>query len=457
MSYKSINPFNNETGLEIPYCSQQQITETIQKLHDAYINHNKDPATKTQKTSEELTRLAKELDARREELAKAITIETGKAISESDGEVKKAIGHCNYFAENIDKYPTTELVDTDAKKSGYFLDPIGVIYKISPANFPVWISIRMIVPNLVVGNAVILRVPSQNPRVAQILNEVFEKAQLDRIRVIFASSGDTEFVLQSDLVHGVSFTGSTSSGSTIGALAGKYVKRCVLELGGNDPFVLLDDGDVDLGVKVAIASRLKNNGQVCSCSKRFIIHSSKVEEFTKKLAEAAAAKTSGDPLEKSTDLGTMNNERTTKKLVEQLGQIGDTAELVFGSTEPNGNYFGPMGYKVKKENYEDSILSKEELFGPVFSIYSFDDVEEAIKLANASQYGLGACIIGKDEDRAEQVTRRIDSGMVYINTATSSRSTLPNGGVKASGIGRDGGIKGLEAFANIKTFYIASN
>lgn len=454
MSFLSKNPYTRKVLHELPYCSQSEVLNTINFLHQSYKEHNDLKTSKSKKTAGELKKLSSHLAVKKHDLAKLVSMETGKPITSALAEVQKAVNHCIYFSENIEQYTGTKIIRTEAKKSGYFLDPLGVIYKISPFNFPVWISLKMMVPTLVAGNSVMIRPPSQCGLTGLALNEILENAGMDRARVVFSSSDDTEFVLSNENIQGLSFTGSTSSGSIVGEIAGKHLKRSVLELGGADPFIFLEDGDIDKAVEVAIGSRLANSGQVCFSSKRFIVHSSRIDEFIERLGQASSEKKRGDPLNEETELGPLASEEAADTFEEQIKEIGKSAELVFGSQNRDGNYFEPQGYKIHKEHYKDSILATSEIFGPVFGFFSFNHVEEAIEIANSSQFGLGACIISKNEKGAQELARHIDSGMVFINAVTSSMSKLPCGGVKASGFGRDCGAQGVEAFANIKTFYI---
>ena len=455
MSFISKNPFTRKLLHEVPFCDKSHISNLITGLHNGYQDHNNLQTSRAKKSSQELKRMSSILAARKHDLAKLISLEMGKPISQSLLEVQKAVNHCIHFSENIEKYTMSQVIRTEAYKSGYYIDPIGVVLKIVPFNFPVWIAFKMMVPALAAGNSVLIRPPSQCPLVGLAIDEIFQESGLERARVVMSSTEDTDFILENPYVQGVSFTGSSAAGSKIGMLAGKHLKRSVLELGGSDPFILLEDGDIDKAVEVAAASRLANSGQVCFSSKRFIVHETLIDEFIGKLANKTEEIKSGDPLDPETEMGPLASDTHADDFEKKISEIGDTAELVFGDHTRDGNFVRPLGYKLRPDSYYSSVLAREEIFGPCFPFWSFSETEEALEIANSSKYGLGATLITKDLRNAENVARRIDSGNVFINSSVTSLSKLPCGGVKNSGYGRDCGHHGVEAFANIKTFFIS--
>lgn len=453
-SFISKNPYTRKLIQEIPFASRDSLLGTIGSLDKAYKARRKAGGIDRSNLKHELHNLASNIEIRKDMIAGVITSETGKVLSGSMQEVQKAIGHIKYFADHISELTATKYIHTDNNaKTGYFIDPLGVIYKVIPFNFPFWTPIKMIIPSLVAGNAILLRPANSCPLTALAMQEIFKTSGLDTIDIAFSSPEDTDFILSNPAIQGLSFTGSTKVGKVVGEIAGRHLKKAVLELGGNDPFIVLADADIDLAVSNAIKTRLNNNGQVCNAAKRFIIHKSVFEQFANKLEAKVKAMRLGDPTDPKTEIGPLARDDLTAILWDQVNRAtlgGDTP--LFGAVKPTDNMFIPTGFKVKNTN--NSVLMEEELFGPVFSLIEFDTVEEAIRLANQTQYGLGAAIMTRDLEGVEQIIRQIDAGMVFVNTPVGSHSKLPSGGIKQSGYGRDSGAVGVEAFANIKTFSI---
>lgn len=452
-SFISKNPFTRQLLKEIPASSFGEVQGTIEGLHSHFLKQKLSAEGKDQ-IQENLSSLAKGLEKEKSQLARMLTTEMGKPVKMAEAEVTKTVGHIHHYLENFDSYTSPKLVDVGGQKSGYRLDPLGVIYKITPFNFPIWIAMKMAIPTMVAGNSVYVRSANSTPQTFGLLQRVVEEAGVKTLAFGFPSAEDTDRILGLPEIQGVNFTGSTASGSAIASAAGKHLKKCALELGGNDPFIVFPDADLDLAVKIATKSRLLNSGQVCFSSKRFFIPEKQFKAFVHKLKEKIAEFKVGDPFDPETKLGPLARDELTSKYVDQLSRAakgGDT--VLLGNSKPDGNLVKPSIFKVK--DFNSSVLTNEEVFGPCFSLIPYLDVEEAIKMANQTQYGLGATIITKKTEKALEYARIIDSGFVYINDAVTSASSLPAGGVKASGFGRDCGAQGVEYFSNIKTFHIA--
>lgn len=453
-SFISKNPFTRKLIQEIPFATRDTVTSTITNLDKAYRARRKAGGPERSHLKNELNTLAANIESRREKIAQVITSETGKPITGANQEVQKAVGHIKFYSDNLSEYTATRYIQTDANaKTGYYLDPLGVIFKVIPFNFPFWTPIKMLIPALVAGNAVLVRPANSCPLTGLALQEVFRQSGFDNVDVTFSAPQDTDFILSNPAIQGLSFTGSTNVGKIMGEIAGRHLKKSTLELGGNDPFIVLQDADIDLSVSNAIKTRLNNCGQVCNAGKRFIVHKSVFNEFVQKLEAKVKAMKLGDPTDPKTELGPLARDDLTATLWDQVSRsIASGDKVIFGAVKPTDNFFQPTALKVT--NTKTSVLMNEELFGPVFSLIEFDSEEEAIRLANQTEYGLGAAIMTRNLDKAESLIRQIDAGMVFINTPVGSHSKLPSGGIKQSGNGRDSGYHGVENFANIKTFSI---
>ena len=347
---------------------------------------------------------------------------------------------------------STKIIPTDpAAKTGYFIDPLGIIFKIVPFNFPFWTPIKFMIPTLAAGNGVLVRPAQSSPLTGIALQEVFRQSGFDNVDIVFSNPKDTEFILENPAIQGLSFTGSTKVGKDVAGLAAKHLKRTVLELGGNDAFIVLADADIDVAVANAIKTRLNNNGQVCNAGKRFIIDKKVFKQFAEKLEAKIKAMKIGDPTDPKTEICGLARDDLTQELWEKVNRATKEGNTVlFGGQQPTDNFFPVTAFKVNDIN--KSLLMKEELFGPVFSLVEVDGEEEAIRIANNTSYGLGAALMTKDLEKAERLIRQIDAGAVFVNSPVGSHSRLPSGGIKDSGYGRDCGAHGVESFANIKAF-----
>lgn len=451
-SFVAKNPYTRTLIKEIPYASRDSIATTIANLDKAYKGRRKAGGIDRTYLKGDFQKLASTIESKKDQIAKVIVSETGKPYSGALGEVTKAVGHLKFYGDNISDMTATKIIPTDPDaKTGYFIDPLGVIFKIVPFNFPFWTPIKMIVPTLCAGNGVLVRPAQSCPLTGLALQEVFRSAGFDNVDIVFSAPEDTEFILSNPAIQGLSFTGSTKTGKQIANLAAKHIKRTSLELGGNDAFIVLADADLDNAVTSAVKTRMNNVGQVCNAGKRFIIHKSLVQPFVEKLKAKVQAMKVGDPMDPKTEIGTLARDDLVDTLWEQVDRaIKEGNTVLFGGEKPTDNFFPVTALKVKDVN--NSMLMKEELFGPIFTIIEFESEEEAIQLANNSSYGLGAALMTKDIEKAERLIRQIDAGLVFVNSPVGSHSKLPSGAIKESGYGRDCGTHGVEAFANIKTF-----
>ncbi|CAD8102302.1 unnamed protein product [Paramecium sonneborni] len=448
----SKNPATKQVLGEFKFLNDQELNQVIQQSKEGYqVNKNSNYQTR----SDKLLKLADLLGQNQEKYAKLISYEIGKPITQSIGEVKKSQNYCKYYAENINKYLQPQRVKTEAKNSYVQYSPIGTIYSISPFNFPFWLCFKPIIPMLVLGNAVIHRPSDSTGLCGLALQELFTSAGFDGniFQNAFTTGQQLEQVMGHPQIQGVSFTGSSSAGSIIGATAGKYLKRSVLELGGSDPFCVLQNANVELAVQLALKSRVANCGQVCFSAKRFIVHFQYYDIFKEKLIQGLQKLKIGDPLQENTDLGPMAREDLIINILNQINRgVDEGAKVLYGGKrlKENENYIIPTVVEVEEGN----VLAKEETFGPLFTLIKANSNDEILNIANNTSFGLGAVVVSNDKKEIELFVNNLDAGMVFVNEVVKSDQRLPSGGVKGSGYGRECGEWGVQNFANIKTVWI---
>ena len=454
MSFQSVNPATGEKGFHKACISKDEITEQIDRVNKAFRARLSTDGFDKPRLKENMATMIKLMGERKEEYAKTISEEIGKPITQALQEVDKAIKHSKYFLENFDEMTKSKEIPTEgAKKAGYHIDPIGVVLIIFPFNFPFSTPFRVIAPTMVAGNGILVRPASQCGKIGECMAKLFKDSGLDHMDVIYSNTADTDAIMSHPAVQGLHLTGSTKSGKIVAEICGRHLKRTVMELGGNDAYIVLADADVDTAVEGAISSRLRNCGQVCTSAKRVIIHESLYEDFAKKLQEKVLKMKIGNPSEKDTEIGPLAKESFAKDVYEQIQKTLSTGDqLLFGGEPPKGAFLNPTAVKIVDPS--KSYVAKEEVFGPLFSIATFKTEEEALHLANDCPYGLGGTIITKDLEKGAKLSRLVEAGSVFVNKPVTSFSNLPSGGVKESGWGRDCGAQGVEAFANIKTYFI---
>jgi len=434
---KTFNPYTGEVLGEYQEESIEQIRQKIAKLREA----QRDWARSTDARMDALREVKRRVLAKKGELAKLMSMEMGKPVSQSEAEVNKCVWLIDYAVENMQRFLEPEYVKTEASKSYVRFDPLGVVLLVMPWNFPAWQVMRAAVPALAAGNAVILKHASIVTGTSLMLEELFG---LDVFRSTVAR-GETA-LSAIEYVDGVSFTGSTGVGSTIASEAGKRIKKTVLELGGSDPFIVLGSADLEKTVKNAVYARLQNNGQSCIASKRFLVHQSVYDEFSRLMREEFAKVTVGDPLSTSTFLGPLSSTEQKRSVARQLDELGRLGRVHRAEARDDGNFVPPT-------IVETGALYTDEVFGPVAILKKFSTTDEAVQLANETPYGLGASIWG-DPEEAEKLVPNIQAGMVFINKVVASDPRLPFGGVKKSGYGRELSRYGMLEFTNIRTVWV---
>jgi len=387
-----------------------------------------------------------------------MTEEMGKPIVQSRAEIEKCASVCDFYAQKAKEFLTPEKIETDAQKSYVSFQPLGIVLAVMPWNFPFWQVFRFLAPALMAGNAGVLKHASNVPGCALAIEEVIRKAGFPQnlFRALLIGSKDVNSVIEHSLVKAVTLTGSTLAGKAVAAKAGSVLKKSVLELGGSDPYVILDDADLDMAVSACVASRLVNGGQSCIAAKRFIVVESIRSEFEKLFVEQMKAKKMGNPIEENTDIGPQARHDLRNQLHNQVQQsIKDGAKLILGGEIPEdkGAYYPPT---VLTDIKKGMLAYDEELFGPVASIIPAKDEADALEKANDSVFGLGAAVFTKDIKKGEQIAEKgLEAGCCFVNTFVRSDPRLPFGGIKESGYGRELSSFGIREFVNIKTVYVA--
>ncbi len=452
--FKSINPANQEVLAEYPETWPQDVAVRLKMAEDAFLVWRETPFAQR---AERLTRLAELLRGQQSDLAELITHEMGKPIVQAEAEVEKCAWVSEYYASAGAKFLEPCEVETDANKSFVRYDPLGAILAIMPWNFPYWQVFRAAVPAIAGGNVLVLKHAANVSGVALKIEELFVQAGFPTgvFTTLFLSRERTEELIQDPAIRGVTLTGSERAGRSVAALAGRHIKPTVLELGGSDPFLILADADLSQVVPEAVRARMQNSGQSCIAAKRFLVDRSLAKPFEEAFIEEMRKLRVGDPLDRETQLGPLARADLREQLHRQvLGTIAQGARLCLG-----GNLIERPGFF-----YEPTILAdvkpgmpafEEETFGPVAAIVPFANNHEALHLANASAYGLGASIWTSDPAAAEELVPHIESGAVFINEMVKSDPRIPFGGVKHSGYGRELGREGIHAFVNKKTVWFA--
>ncbi|GIW23194.1 MAG: succinate-semialdehyde dehydrogenase [Candidatus Sericytochromatia bacterium] len=454
MKFYSINPSTEEEVRSYNLMSKEEISNIIDNLYERFLFWKKQDFSYKSNLVKNLSKLLKN---NKENYARLMAVEMGKPMSQGIAEIEKCSWLCEYYADNSENFLKDLHIKTNAKESFVSFSPLGTILSIMPWNFPFWQVFRFAIPSLIVGNTVLLKHAPNVLGCSLKIEKLFLEAGFpeNTFKSIIVDIDLIEYLLSNDKIQAVTLTGSTKAGKAVAQLAGKYIKKSVLELGGNDPYIILDDADLNLAVESCVNSRLINSGQSCISAKRFIIVNSLKKDFEELFIEKMSKKTFGNPLEGNFDLGPIARKDLRDNLHYQVSRaIKDGAKLLLGGYIPNqkGYFYPPT---ILTDVSEDNFIFKEETFGPVASIISAKDEKEAIKIANNSHYGLGAAIFTKDEEKAKYLAKNeLNAGSCFINTFVVSDPRLPFGGIKESGYGRELSHFGLLEFVNIKTIFV---
>lgn len=453
MAIQSINPANGKIIKTFREISFAQIDEIVNKTHDEFL-HWKEQSFETKKKL--MKNVSSVLRNKKEVYARILTEEMGKPIVQAVAEVEKCAWVCEYYAENAENILREEIVSTDASESFVRFDPLGVVLAIMPWNFPFWQVFRFAAPALMAGNVCLLKHASNVPMSALAIEEIFKEAGLPKniFKTLMIGSSSVEYVLRNQKVKAATLTGSEPAGKKVAETCGNLLKKTVLELGGSDPFIVLDDADIISAVKTAVTARLINNGQSCIAAKRFIVVESIYEQFEKMFVEIMQNIKVGDPMNAETELGPIAREDLLSEIEDQVNRSIEKGVKVLcgGKRIPgDGFYFGPT---ILANVLPNAPAYEEEIFGPVAVLIKAQDENDAIRIANDSPFGLGASLWTQDIKKAKLLATKIESGSVFINGMVKSDPRLPFGGIKNSGYGRELSHYGIKEFVNIKTVWI---
>ena len=452
--YRAVNPATEDEISRHPIVDDEDVERALAQASSAFQSFGRLPVADRARL---VTAIAGRLDERAMGLARTMAVEMGKPLAQGEAEIRKCAWGCRYFAERAEEFLAPERRESDGEEAWVASEPLGPILAIMPWNFPFWQFFRFAAPALVAGNTVLLKHAPSTPACALAIERLIREAGAGEgiVRNLFLSNEQAARVIGDDRVRGVTLTGSTAAGRAVAEVAGRSVKRVVLELGGSDPFVVLEDADLDRAVSAAVDGRCQNSGQSCIAAKRILVHADVIDPFRERFVGAMSARVVGDPLAPAVDVGPLARADLRERLERQVqASVARGAEVLCGGERParRGFYYPPT---VLARVPERTPAADEELFGPVATLGSFHSDEEAVSLANATRYGLGASVWTRDAARARRLVPSIQAGSVFVNGLVKSDPRLPFGGIRDSGIGRELGREGLLEFVNRKTVWIA--
>jgi succinate-semialdehyde dehydrogenase/glutarate-semialdehyde dehydrogenase len=450
MTIESRNPATAELIERFSEASDAALAQTLERSDAAFGTWRRAPLEERCRL---LAALADVLDERRDLLALIATEEMGKTIGSARAEVEKCAAACRHFADESGEYLAPEPARAGTGSATVIYRPIGAVLAIMPWNFPYWQAVRCAAPAVASGNVVLMKHAPNVPRSALALEAAFADAGFPQgvFANLFLSAERTEALIAHPSVAAVSLTGSERAGSSVGAAAGRAIKKAVLELGGSDPFIVMPSADLDTAVATAVRARMQNNGQSCIAAKRFIVHADIHDRFVEAFRAQCAGLTIGDPADEDTALGPLALPGIRDGLKDQVARsIEAGATLLYEGDTPDGPgyWFPPV---ILGDIPEGAPARREELFGPVASMFRVESLDEAIGVANETPFGLGAAAFTESEDEQNRLIEDLDAGMVFINAMVASDPAMPFGGVKRSGFGRELWRAGAQAFANVKT------
>jgi succinate-semialdehyde dehydrogenase / glutarate-semialdehyde dehydrogenase len=454
MPIATINPSTGETLETFQPLSTSEIEQKLELAVSTFRSERKIPFAER---ARRMLKAAQILERDKEKFAHLMTLEMGKPYKAAVAEALKCTTACRYYAENAEQILADEVIETGAKKTFIRYRPIGPILAVMPWNFPFWQVIRFAAPALMAGNVGLLKHASNVPQCALAIEGIFLEAGFPAgaFQTLLIGSQQVDAILNDPRVVAATLTGSEQAGIEVGIAAAKRIKKVVLELGGSDPFIVMPSADLDSAVATAVEARVINNGQSCIAAKRFIVHESIAADFEKKFVTRMKNLRIGDPFDEKTELGPLATASAVKDLDADVQKsIKAGAKLLTGghTLELPGNYYAPT---VLTDIPKESPAYREEFFGPVASLFRVKDIDEAIRLANDSRFGLGASAWTADDRERERFINELESGMVFINKMVASDARIPFGGVKSSGHGRELSANGIREFMNIKTVWIA--
>jgi succinate-semialdehyde dehydrogenase / glutarate-semialdehyde dehydrogenase len=454
MAIASINPATGETLREFDSLTNEEIEQKLAAAQTAFPRYR---ATSGKARAAILIAAAALLEREVDSLARIITLEMGKPIGAARAEVQKCAGGCRFYAENAARFLEEEVIQTAAAHSSVRWQPLGAVLAIMPWNFPFWQVFRFAAPALMAGNVGLLKHAANVPQCALAIEDIFRRAGAAEgvFQTLLIESDQVAGLIKDARVRAVTLTGSDKAGSAVAEAAGREIKKCVLELGGSDPFIVMPSADLKNALTTAVTARTQNNGQSCIAGKRFLIAESVYDEFVSQFVERMGALKVGDPFDDATEIGPLATPSIRDGVHEQVRKsVAAGAKLLTGGKplEGKGNFYPPT---VLAEIPEDAPAFREEVFGPVALLFRVPDAAAAIALANESEFGLGASVWTNESKEQEVFANQLDCGMVFVNAMVASDPRLPFGGVKRSGYGRELSSLGIREFMNAKTVFMA--
>ncbi len=450
MSITSINPATGETLREYQELNAAAVEQKLATAARAFRTHRQSSFSERAAVLQEAADLLEQEVAT---FARTITLEMGKPIAAARDEVRKCAVGCRYYAENAERFLEEEMIQTAAARSSVRWEPLGVVLAIMPWNFPFWQVFRFAAPALMAGNVGLLKHAANVPQCALAIEDIFQRAgAVDGVfQTLLIGSEKVAALIADRRVAAVTLTGSDRAGSEVAAAAGRAIKKCVLELGGSDPFIVMPSADLDAALTTAVKARTVNSGQSCIAAKRFFVAEAVYEEFVRRFVEKMQSLKVGDPFDESTDIGPLATPSIRDGVHDQVRRsIGAGAKLLAGGepTKGRGNFYPPT---VLAEIPQEAPAYREEIFGPVALLFRVENAAAAIALANESDFGLGASVWTNDPAEQELFAAELAVGMVFVNAMVASDPRLPFGGIKRSGYGRELGSLGIREFMNAKT------
>jgi succinate-semialdehyde dehydrogenase/glutarate-semialdehyde dehydrogenase len=449
MIFKSINPFSRAIIAEHEVLTNAKLNQKLKISESAFKNWRN---TSFQERADKMKKLAHVLRANKDGLGLLITNEMGKILSEGISEVEKSAGNCDFYAENAEKMLKDQQYDTPFRSLSVY-DPMGAVFAIMPWNYPFWQVLRYAAPAIMAGNVTLLKHAPNVIGCAKAIENAFLEAGFPEgvFQQITIDIAQVESVIASDIVCGVTLTGSEMAGSSVASLAGKHIKKSVMELGGSDAFIVLNDANLEKAATVATQSRMLNAGQACICAKRFIVTEKVADEFVTLLAQKINALQQGNPLQNGINMGPLARLDLAEKLSNQLGKaLQQGAKLIVGGMREDCNFQPTLIDFVDSNN----IAFQEEIFGPLATLIRAKDENDAVAIANNHRYGLASAIWTEDREKGCRLARKIEAGNVFINSLVRSDSRIPFGGIKKSGYGRELSDIGIKEFMNMKSIII---
>jgi len=454
MAIATIDPTTGAVLKTFAEHSDSQVEEKLNGAWRAFANYRKSSFAAR---AAAMVRAGEILDREKERFARLMTTEMGKTVRSAVEESAKCAWVCRHYAEHAEKFLADELVDTGAARSYVHYQPLGPVLAVMPWNFPFWQVIRAAAPALMAGNVMLLKHASNVPQCALMIEEIFRQAGFpeDVFQTLLIGAARVDDILNDSRVVAATLTGSEGAGVQVGIGAAKRIKKVVLELGGSDPFVVMPTANLEDAVAAAVRARILNNGQSCINAKRFILADSITDEFEGRFVRGMQNLRVGDPLDEKTDLGplaTMGGLKDIERQVEQSVTAGARVLTGGRALDRSGYFYAPT---VLSDIAVNSPAYSEELFGPVASVFRARDIDECIRIANDTRFGLGASVWTNDERERTHLIAEIEAGMVFVNRMVASDPRLPFGGVKWSGFGRELGVHGIREFTDVKTVWIA--